>query len=440
MKEFGGPFKDVRNYVVTAPAITGPWSEPVYLNASGFDPSLFHDDDGRKWIVNQRWHPTHDGRSFAGIVIQEFSVTQQRLIGEPREIFAGSALGTTEGPHLYRKDGWYYLVTAEGGTSWTHAVTVARSRDLFGPYELSPQHPLLTAAEAPSHPLQKAGHGSFARDGQGRWYLAHLCARVVPGTRRCPLGRETALQPIDWPEGEWPRLAGGGHLPALEFEVAGAGAARPYFDRFEDDFVGETLSPHWNTLREPPKPEWLSLSARPGWLRLRGRHSILSRFDHSLVGCRIAHHRCDLHARLEYDPRSPQQRAGLAVYYNTANFYYLFVSADESGPFVGVLVCDNGRCSEDPTARLPAPRGTALGLRAQLRDGALTFTCACGTAEARPVGRTYDATTLSDDYPLETGAGWAFTGVFAALCAQDATGTAIPADFDWFHYHVVTSP
>lgn len=436
MKAFGGPFKDVRNYVITAPAIAGPWSEPVFLNGSGFDPSLFHDDDGRKWLLNQRWLPYPDGRAFAGIVIQEYSPSAGKLLGEPREIFAGSALGTTEGPHLYRKDGYYYLVAAEGGTGWNHAVTVARSRDLFGPYELATQHPLLTSADAPPDRLQKAGHGSFARDGDGRWHLAYLCARPVSGTRRCVLGRETAVQPIDWPVGDWPRLAAGGRLPASEFPVRSDAAVRPYFDRFHDDFDGPTPGLHWNTLREPAG-DWLDLAARPGWMRLRGRHSIQSLFDHSLVGCRLAHHRCDVRTRLDYRPGSLAQRAGLALYYSTLNFHYLYVSADAHGRFASVLTCDNGRYRENRAAVLRLPAEGMLTLSAALRDSTLTFACTVDDRTPEPVGAPCDATTLSDDHPLDGGAGWAFTGTYAALCAQDATGSSVPADFDWFRYDAV---
>ncbi|HEX2860708.1 MAG TPA: glycoside hydrolase family 43 protein [Lacunisphaera sp.] len=433
MKSFAGPAKDVHNYLVTAPAITGPWSEPVYLNSSGFDPSLFHDADGHKWLVNQLWKSSTGPDAFDGIVLQEYSVTGQRLIGAPRRIFAGSALGCTEGPHLYRKDGFYYLVTAEGGTSWTHAVTVARARALAGPYELSPHHPLVTSAGDRSLALQKAGHGSFVQDASGQWYLAHLCARPVPGTNRCTLGRETALQALDWPKGDWPRLADGGHRPRASISVSGE-PARPYFERFHDNFEHATLSPHWNTLREPASADWLTLAERPGWLRLRGRFSIQSRFDQSLVGCRVAHHRCDIRTMIDYQPSSPRQRAGLALFYNTANFYQLYVSADEQGVFANVLACDNGQPREDPGATVRLPDAAHLELHARLRDQELTFFCCGRDGAARPVGGVFDATTLSDDYPVETGAGWAFTGLFAVLCAQDSTGENAPADFDWFHY------
>ncbi|MDP3523854.1 MAG: glycoside hydrolase family 43 protein, partial [Hoeflea sp.] len=145
VKRFDGNFKDSHNYIVTAPAIEGPWSDPVHVNSSGFDPSLFHDEDGRKWFVNMVWNhrsnsiggqPKHP--AFAGILMQEYDAGAGRLIGKPENIFKGSSHGLVEGAHLFKRDGWYYLTVAEGGTGYGHAVTMARSRTLDGPYELHP--------------------------------------------------------------------------------------------------------------------------------------------------------------------------------------------------------------------------------------------------------------------------------------------------------------
>ncbi len=231
VKRRDGAWKDSHNYVVTAPAIEGPWSDPVYLNSSGFDPSLFHDEDGRKWLVNMVWdHRQQGGDRFGGILCQEYSVAEKRLVGEVRNIYRGSDHKLTEGPHLYRRDGYYWLLTAEGGTGYEHAVTMARSRDLFGPYETDPQKHLLTSKDAPEAYLQRAGHADIVETQAGEHYLVHLCSRPLDATRgdapgrvvgiheedarRSPLGRETAIQKLIWKAGEFPRLAHGGCVPA----------------------------------------------------------------------------------------------------------------------------------------------------------------------------------------------------------------------------------
>lgn len=428
VKSLNGSFKDVRNYVVTAEAIDGPWSDPVYLNSSGFDPSLFHDVDGRKWLLNQHWDPRPGRSAFAGILLQEYSAAVQNLVGAPRTIFRGSSLGITEGPHLLRRDGFYYLVTAEGGTGWAHAVTVARSREIAGPYELSPHHPLLTARSDPHHALQKTGHASFVESPDGRWFAAYLCSRPVGGSRRCMLGRETAIQPLHWPSGEWPRLANG-IRPEVEFEVSEARASRARAE-FRDDFVAPTLNPEWSTLREPADSTWLDV--RDG-LRIAGRHSLQSRFDQSLIAIRLSHHCCDVSVELRFEPRSFLQTAGLAFYYDTENFVYACVSADDGGAkIIRVLEMCGNVPREVATPSRVGHEGEPVLLFARLRDGVLDLEFGCG-AEQRLLAAGIDATFLSDDFVIEQGR-WGFTGCMIALCAQDAGGNGLPANFRSFHY------
>ncbi len=153
--------RDFHNFLVTAERMDGDWSEAVYLNSSGFDPSLFHDDDGRKYLVNMLWDHRPGQNRFAGIVLQEFASDEQKLIGPRRLIFQGTAIGFTEGPHLYKRGGYYHLLVAEGGTFWGHAVTMARSRNIDGPYELHPDTYVLTARDRPDCKLQRAGHASL---------------------------------------------------------------------------------------------------------------------------------------------------------------------------------------------------------------------------------------------------------------------------------------
>ena len=227
-----GVFKDLHNYLITASDILGPWSEPVYLNAKGFDPALFHDDDGRKWLMQMRWDFRTGRARFSGIIMQEYDHAERRLVGSERVIYKGTEIGVTEGPSMFKKDGWYYLITAEGGTGRNHAVTVARARSLEGPFETMPDNPLMTTAHNPGHPLQNAGHAAFVQTQSGDWYISHLAVRELPDGRRLnPLGRETFIQRIVWTEEGWPKLLGGGKLPALEVAApltGGASFSHPY--------------------------------------------------------------------------------------------------------------------------------------------------------------------------------------------------------------------
>jgi xylan 1,4-beta-xylosidase len=211
---------------VTSPTIDGPWSDPVYLNSSGFDPSLFHDDDGRKYVLNQPDHRPGSTR-FAGIVLQEYA--DGKLVGKRVNISGGTPHGLTEAPHLYKRNGYYYLLTAEGGTGWNHGVTMARSRNLHGPYELHPDQTILSARHRPDAQLQRAGHADLVETPDGQTYAVYLCGRPLRNRGTCTLGRETAIQPMVWGEDGWLRTRDGAGTPELQAAAPGCPsiASRP---------------------------------------------------------------------------------------------------------------------------------------------------------------------------------------------------------------------
>jgi xylan 1,4-beta-xylosidase len=437
---FAGGFWDPQNYLVTAPHPTGPWSDPVVLHSRGFDASLFHDDDGSTWMLSMvaDWRPGRD--RFAGISIQRYDRAARRLTGPEHLIFQGTEARVTEGPNVYRKDGWYYLVTAEGGTSWTHQVTVARSRDLLGPYEADPAGPLLTSAGDAGLTLQKAGHGSLVRTPAGEWYMAHLTARPYTPLGRCVLGRETALQEVYWTGDGWPRVRGG--VPA-EIVPAPAGATAGPVDEAEieiDDFDGPELGVNWSTLRRPAAPDWADLTARPSHLRLHGGQSPMALQRPSLVARRVTARRAELEAVLEFTPRNYRQLAGVTAYYNTRNWYYLHVTADDDGAAVlDVLSCDTGKVRVVPGARVALGDTRRVGLRVTFDGPALRFAYHLG-AGWHEIGPVFDATTLSDEYAARVVDGepeaWGFTGAFVGLWVQDLGADGGYADFDSATYRV----
>lgn len=429
---------DPQNYVVTATDPAGPWSDPVVLHGRGFDASFFHDDDGTTWMLSMvaDWRP---GRNrFAGISIQQYDTTARELTGPEHMIFKGTEAALTEGPVLYRINGWYYLVTAEGGTSWEHQVTVARSRELFGPYAVDPAGPMITSVGRPELTLQKAGHGSLVSTPDGEWFLAHLVARPYTPLGRCVLGRETAIQRVTWSDDGWPRVDGG--IPAED--VAGPGAdsavpAEPEPSEEIDEFADPVLGPNWSTLRRPATPDWASLTTRPGYLRLVGGQSAAARQRPSLVARRVTAFRCSLETVVEFEPRNYRQLAGLTAYYNSRNWYYLHITADDDGrPVLDLLACDNGRVSVVPGVRRPLTGGLGVGLRATFDGPALTFAWAGrpGSGPWQDVGPVLDATTLSDEYAANVVAGepeaWGFTGAFLGLWVQDLGAEHGYADFD----------
>ncbi len=426
-----GPYKISPNYLVTAPAIEGPWSEPVYLNSSGFDPSLFHDEDGRKWLVNMRWDHRAGQHPFKDIVLQEYDVEGQQLVGPVHSIFTGTEIRMTEGPHLYKRNGWYYLLTAEGGTTYDHAASLARARALIGPYEVHPQNPLLTSVHDRELAIQKAGHASIVPGPGDQWILVHLGSRPLRG-ERCTLGRETSLQLIEWGEDDWPRLAHGGNAPAARVPLPAGLEAGPAIERSgRVSFAPGELDIHFQSLRRPFEESWLSLTARPGWLRLYGQHPTLSLFTQSLLARRTQAFHTVTSTCLEFAPEHFQHMAGLIAYYNTRRHYYLRVTHDErrGGRTLGLIRADLDVHEDLPEHEIDLPPEGPVYLQVEINREALQFRYAVEDGQWREIGPVFDATILSDDY-----GGMGFTGTFVGLCAQDIAGHGHPADFAWFDY------
>lgn len=436
VKSRRGAFKDTHNYLVTATDIMGPWSEPIYLNSGGFDPSLFHDDDGRKWLVNMLWDHRKGTPSFAGIVLQEYSPEERKLVGSRVNIFPGTPLGWTEAPHLYKKDGYYFLITAEGGTMYGHAVTSARSKRIEGPYEVDPANPILTSANNPGLELQKAGHGSLVVTRDGEWVMAHLVGRPVKD-KYCNLGRETALQRCVWTDDGWLRLAHGGNEP-LSRPPAPKLPPHPFEAEPEkDDFDGRKLGIHWNSLRVPTDESWLSLSERPGFLRLRGRESMSSFFRQSLIARRQQAFRCEAETVVEFEPEHFQQMAGLILYYDTKDYVYLRISRDErQGKCLGIVRSVNGVYDEALESNVSIENATKCGLKAQIDRERVRFFYSTDLNDWRPIGEAMEICHLSDDGDDFV----RFTGTYIGLCAQDLNGTDKHADFDYFVYKEFNTP
>lgn len=424
---FDGVFKDTHNYVTTCETIDGTWSPRVYLNSSGFDPSLFHDDDGRKWLLNMVWDHRPDRSSFGGILLQQYDPAARKLIGPVRNIFAGSALGCTEGPHLYKRGDWYHLMVAEGGTGYDHAVTLARSRFLEGPYEVDPQGPMISAKATPDTPLQRLGHGSLVEAPDGTPVVMHLCSRPIPGLRRSPMGRESAITRCAWTADGWLRAISNG--PGLPPE--------PVVEDKLYRFTPQGLDPDFQWLRTPDPTEVFSLAEKPGILRLRGREALGGLFTQALVARRQTEFVYEAETELVFEPDSFQQMAGLVAYYNGHKHHYLYVSWDEvAGKHLGLMSC-NGDLSLTDTfplngARIPLPRGRPVRLKIKVDHERLVFCWSLDGEAWAQVGPELDASVLSDE--VGKGEGANFTGAFVGMCAQDLTGRRQPADFTWFRY------
>lgn len=430
----GASLRDFHNYLVTADSIDGPWSDPVFLNSSGFDPSLFHDDDGEKWLLNMLWDHRPSRNRFAGILAQRYDPEARALVGERQLIFKGTSLGLTEAPHLYKHDGWYHLITAEGGTGFGHAVTMARSRTLGGPYDLHPDGPVLTARDRPHAPLQRAGHADLVETPDGQTWMAYLCGRPLPNLGRCVLGRETAIQPMTWGADGWLRTRDGSGDPELTPPWPGLPAAPVPPTPAWTDFDAPDLPLDFQWLRSPFPEELFSLVARPGWLRLYGRETIGSHYRQALVARRQQAFCYSARTVMDFTPEHFQQAAGLVCYYGTSKFHYLFVSRDAvNGRQLQVMsALPEGPQADAFTVPVQLPEEGLIHLRVEVDFERLRFAWSLDGEAWTWLPELFDASILSDEATLPGAPN--FTGAFVGMACQDLSGAGRPADFAGFGY------
>ncbi len=442
VKRYSGSFKDTHNYIVTSASIEGPWSDPVHVNSSGFDPSLFHDDDGRKYFMNMYWNQRaeapggHSGSpGFLGILVQEWSAADRCLIGPARNVFRGSYLGLVEGPHVFKRRGWYYMTVAEGGTGYKHAVTMARSRSLWGPYEMHPQIHLMTSKDSPDAPLQRAGHGQYVETPDGVAYHTHLCSRPLPGTRLSPLGRETGLQKCVWRDDDWLYLDGdGGLVPSLQVPAPDPQVRLLPAEPSHDVFNGTELPLQFQWLRTPYPQRLFQLTGAA--LRLTARESIGSWFEQALVARRQQHFVFRAETELNFDPQTHQQLAGLTLYYNQFKYHALGITWHEVlGRCLTIVSCEANFPDGKPNYPLPAliqlPDSGPIGLACNVDNAQLRFQYRVGS-DWIDVGPVLDASLISDE--AGRGVHGSFTGAFVGMVAFDLSGTGRIADFYRFSY------
>lgn len=439
---------DTQNYVVTAKDIMGPWSEPVRLSGFGFDPSLFHDDDGRKYLVCMVTDHRVPKRYAGRLLVQEVDADSLQVKGEPREVYRAQDI-YLEGPHLLKRDGWYYLFCADTGTGEGHGQSMMRARHVFGPYEMDRAFPecrtepgeaysMMTARHSPDFPLQKTGHASLVMTQTGEWYMAHLCGRPLDqrnppdaprfaGVRRYLLGRETALQRVVWTQDGWLRLANGTNLPEEAVQAPCLPPCPWPETPARDGFDAPVLDLRWQALRVPLTQRDASLSARPGWLRLFGGNSLSSRFAQSLIAQRIPEHDADMDTEVDFAPGSFKQMAGIFLYYDYDNYVYLHVTHDEDLGRVVTLMCAQNKRVWYPHGFIPIANHAPVRLMISLRRGVASFAYDAGEG-ITPLAGSMDVSFLSDEACTE---GW-FTGTMTGICCQDLTGSRLHADFAHF--------
>ena len=306
-----------RQMVVSSDKPEGPYCEPTFIDEDGIDPSIFTDDDGRRYMLLNR-----------GARIFEISSDGTRKLSPATLLYYGSQKRAPEGSHLLKKDGWYYLFQAEGGTGEGHRITAARSKSLFGVYEPCPFNPIMRQNN-PKAGIQRAGHGKPVMTPSGEWFIPYLCGRQID-SKYSLLGRETALDKITWTSDGWPMI---NNLEGPSVLTKKPNLPEHIFNESTDKskHFGDTLSHVWSWVRVP---ETDACKLKDGSLYLRAGHEPLSTMYSRNILVRPQETFCfKITATLRLDSEVLQfngGEAGITCYYDE-NTYLTFNIVNSDG-------------------------------------------------------------------------------------------------------------
>lgn len=406
------------NFYVTATNPAGPWSNPAWIKIGGIDPDLFFDDNGKVYVISSPFE------------LYEIDIKTGKLLTEGRKVWNGTGGRYAEGPHIYKKDGFYYLMAAEGGTEEAHSVTIARSNNIWGPYTDNPANPILAHANAAGQgiPIQGVGHADMIEAHDGSHWIVFHGYRTVSDKVHHILGRETCLAPVNWPKNGWPVVNGNGTAsvdmtcPTLPLKPFPAKPART-------DFDSDKPGLEWNYIQNPDLNNY-SLDARKGFLRLKGAaQTINTRTTSTFVGRRLEDFYFTATTRIEFNPKNENEEAGMILLNNGSHFDILIQNKD--GKRVLVVKLQFGRTiyKSQEIALKPGP------VDLQIKGDKTTF-----TFSYRQGNEKFTDVETADSKFLATETVGFFTGVYVGLYATgNGKASAVNADYDWFEY-VVDEP
>ncbi len=404
-----------RQLVMVSDKPEGPYSKPVCLEVDDIDPSLFVDDDGSRYMIiakaAQAVPLTADGLAVAGPAKTAWEGTGERC---------------SEGPHIMKKDGYYYAIVAEGGTGYGHGINVGRSKNFYGPYECSPYNPVMRQKD-PAAPIQRAGHGKLVQDQNGQWWCYYLCGRPNEGNYTT-VGRESALDPVQWTEDGW-FTVNEGKGPSLT-QIAPDLPECIYERNLFDDFNDTRLNLEWEFVRNPDNGSW-SLTERPGYFRIWTRDGQLNeiRAKNTLLR-REQELSYVAETKLEFYPDKDGEQAGLTCYYSTAT-YARCALCYEGGRKIQLVINRNHR--EELVAEVDKVKEGPVYLKVVVEKLTRTFYYSYDGENWEQVGVLENCIYLCDegvpDDPKR------HTGTLVGIYANNGgCGSRKAADFDYFKY------
>ncbi|KAB8131019.1 glycoside hydrolase family 43 protein [Gracilibacillus oryzae] len=416
------------NFFVTATDPAGPWSDPYYLNAPGIDPSLFFDDDGKVYYHGTR--PAPEGEKYSGnweVWLQELDLETKQLIGEPVGLWRGALRDVIwpEGPHLYKINGYYYLLISEAGTGHHHACSIARSENITGPYVGNPGNPILTHRHlGRSYPIVNVGHCDLVETQNGEWWAVGLASRIYGGYYR-NLGRETFLLPVKW-EDEWPVFSPGTGKLEMSYRMPDLPETHPKFQDACEHFEDEQLDLKWTMLRTP-KEEFYSLNDRKGYLSLKLKPQEITELDNpSFIGRRQQHINFAASTAMEFTPKSDNEVAGMVLLQsNEYHFRFVYTKAGDK-KVIKLVKCVGGM--EEVLNELPID-ASRIYLKVEALGQDYSFYYGMSPSNYQPLLKDVDGRILSTDI-----AG----GFVGAVIGLYGSSKNAPSDnkvhYDWFEY------
>ena len=406
---------DKGNMIVHTADPAGEWSEPVWVDQSGIDPSLYFEDDRAYFCTPY----TLDG--VRGIAMSEIDISTGKRLSDIKLIWTGSGGKCLEGPHVYKIGGYYYILAAEGGTEYGHMITVGRSKTLWGPYENCPHNPIMTHRNDHAARIQGVGHGDLIQDSSGNWFMVHLAFRMA--TRMVHhLGRETYLVPIKWENG-WPVVDTPKHQVYEQMEVPTLNVVQKPFEDIIDDFDYDKFPFYWNWLRNPVEENY-DLKTKKGTLRLKGTAVTLDEEDTpTFIGIRQMHFDTEFSAKQVFEPKTADDFAGITVLMTNKHHYDIGVTMLDG--VKSVIVRRRIGDLWAVTASKPIADG-AVELYIKSEDAAFHFGFKDSTMNA------VEYIASGDSRYLSTEVAKTFTGVYLAMFVQSPSG--LIAEYDKASY------
>ena len=436
----------MRNFIITAENPSGPWSDPhIIEGAPGIDPDIFFDSNGKVYFIGTHNPGDMNSNGIGEIWVQELDIKNWMLKGERKTVWDGVFGCCTEGPHIYKEHGLYYLLVAEGGTGKNHAVMMAASENIFGPYEENPRNPVLTTRHVTEdYFVNSTGHADMIELPDKRWYMVSLGKRNdLDGDAN--MGRETYLTPMVWEPTivKWQQVTDTKWEPVnYLFPVASPLTGKveryeklPFQDKpqyknntFMDDFLVSKLDLEWTFIRVPQNNTY-SLEANAGLLRLYTKPgTIENRKRFSMIGFRQRESDFEYQVKMEFDPKDDKVESGIIHYQKESNYLSNTVYKESKRFYLEQRLKEKDEVNEKTIKRiLLKDYKNNILFKVVSKNDKYTFYYSLNNGENFKYYSSLDAIKMLDrNY---TGA---LLGVYSTSNENRSNDYA---DFDWVRYH-----